>query len=75
MICGEVKSDFEEALELTGEPTSAAILVLAAQVREHAATFLLDSFGHQICMGIRMGLFGFGANDYSSIVDLKPDEQ
>jgi hypothetical protein len=50
---------------------SLATLILADSVKDRP--LFDDMFGHQICMGLRMGLFGSDAANWSSILSLKND--
>ncbi len=70
----ELVGRYEEAFAVCKDPTAAAILVLAHQIsalEHHAAkaTESLEGFDHQICMGIRKGLFGAAAEENASIKD------
>jgi hypothetical protein len=56
-----VDRDFEEARK-TMDDQAAAIVALAKTWSR-----LLDSLGHEICMGVRKGLFGKNAPDETSI--------
>jgi hypothetical protein len=47
-----------------------ATLVLADNL-EKIRTEFGDAFGHEICMGIRMGLFGSHADHSTSLLDLE----
>lgn len=52
----------------TGTAVAAAILVLAAELGESIAGPLEGmTLGHQICMGIRHGLWGGDASDEATI--------
>jgi hypothetical protein len=67
----DVLSDYAQAVKKTKDPTAAAILVLADRVAQEGETLSaqLKDFDHQLCIGIRLGLFGTGAGDRSSILD------
>ena len=61
-----VDADFKEALTVTdGDYVAAAVLALAKVVGRCGGEYL----SHEICMGIRRGLFGSGADDRVSILD------
>ncbi len=61
---------FEEyKKQLKCNDNAAAILTLASVIKQ-----TMFDFDHQICMGLRMGLFGTDAGSDSSILDLKPDD-
>ena len=57
----QIQSMYEGYVETTKEPTAAALLVLAEQ---------LADIDHQIALGVRKGLFGIGASDGQSILEL-----
>jgi hypothetical protein len=57
-------SSYEAYLEITGNEIAAAILVLADRFRPKAWS---DDLGHEICMGIRKGLFGAHSGDNADI--------
>lgn len=59
---------FQHVLKITKDPVAAAIMILAGKINGQ-----LHDFDHQICMGIRHGLFGSGS-DSKSILDLKQSE-
>lgn len=48
---------------------AAALLVLAAATRK-VKVVADETVGHEICMGVRQGLFGYGAADGSSVLGL-----
>ena len=48
---------------------AAALLTIADAIANHSVQFD-DSFGHEICMGIRHGLFGGDASDRVSLHDI-----
>jgi len=50
----------------TNDSTAAALLTLAHVLDKH-----LENFDHQICMGIRKGLFGNDSGNKESILDLQ----
>ena len=56
---------FEDFQDQTNDPVAAAILVLADVLDNRMVTG--DEIGHQICMGIRHGLFGNDSNEYTDI--------
>lgn len=61
---------FDQFCEDGTEPQTAALLAIAYSIERLAKNlevFSCDSLSHEICMGIRKGLFGSGATDTSSI--------
>ncbi len=70
----ELVTRYDQALLACNDPTAASILVLAYQISalEHQAAVANESlkdFGHQLCIGIRTGLFGADAPPTASIKD------
>lgn len=66
-------NDYKHALKLTkGNEVAASILVLADNV--YSVSRQLHDFDHQICMGIRYGLFGSGHSIEPSILDLRDSD-
>ncbi len=63
-------SSYEAYLEVTNNEIAASILVLADRFR---ASAWRDDLGHEICMGIRMGLYGVHAGDGTSIANALTD--
>lgn len=62
--------DYQEALKATGnDKVAAAILALATAIEDKE--IFSDSFGHELCMGIRHGLFGVNASENESLYALK----
>lgn len=64
----------KKELNLSDEVTSR---ILLAEVMDSSLTLLcrrLEDFDHQICMGVRFGLFGSDAPNNSSIESLSPLE-
>jgi hypothetical protein len=75
MLDDNTVKNFEQALMITKDPTAAALLVLANGIQDLDATHahgLADSLGHQICLGIRKGIFGYNADDDSNVLNLMP---
>jgi len=50
--------------------TASALLTLATIIQENV-DFKSNDLSHNICLGIRKGLFGAAAGDNSSLIDLK----
>lgn len=57
-----IRERFEYMQGLTSDDTSASILVLADVIDQQ-----LENIDQQLCLGIRMGLFGINASNDSSI--------
>lgn len=53
--------------EGTHNAQAAALLCIASAVEEAAEKMHGDSFGHQVCMGIRMALYGADASDHADL--------
>ncbi len=75
MMNEKIEYEFKSAMKLTGNnATAAAILVLADVLAEGPDITIKPpsdgSLSHEICMGIRHGLFGARAHENTSIVDL-----
>lgn len=62
-----INQDYEAFLETTDDPVAAALLVLASNVEKIANAMSDGGLGHEICMGIRHGLFGAHADDNVSL--------
>ena len=62
----EIKDDFRDMCKLTKNDIAAAILVLA-QTIQHKDVFRTEYLSHELCMGIRYGLFGADGKNGSSI--------
>lgn len=60
---------YNKYLESTEDQQAAAMLVLADTISTGVSKFI-DSFGHEICMGIRHGLFGANAQGNEDIGSL-----
>ncbi len=56
---------YEMYLKKTKNPVAAAILVMAGEIQA-----LSDDLDHNICMGMRNGIFGNGSSEHSSVLDL-----
>lgn len=73
MATEDLEALFKRFLKLSGEPQAAALLCVAhslAHVAESTKGLAEDSLGHEICMGVRKGLFGSSASDSCSVTDL-----
>lgn len=57
-----IDRDFKQAQDETDDATAAAIITLAKVLGR-----INDSLDHNICMGLRMGLFGSNADNNVSI--------
>lgn len=62
-----MEEDFQLMFEITGEPVSASILMLCKTLKSKEFG---DSIGHEICMGIRKGLFGSSCGNDPDIRDM-----
>ncbi len=49
--------------------TAAAIIALAEAVERASGLSAAENLSHGIALGIRKGLFGYGADDYADIRD------
>ncbi|MBY0313766.1 MAG: hypothetical protein K2W85_17000 [Phycisphaerales bacterium] len=68
-----VESAYEHYLQTTRDPQAAALLCVASALMDIAkSTKALtdDSLGHEICMGIRHGLFGANASSSHTIAEV-----
>lgn len=64
----DVIKDFHQIKEeATDNDVAAAMLVLASRLSGLPSFLSCDNLSHQICLGIRMGLFGVGASDHTDI--------
>ena len=67
---------YEEFLAKTKDQTTAAVLTLAEAIRHVGCdTLRSDEFAHNLCMGIRKGLFGVSASEHSSIESLRTRDE
>jgi hypothetical protein len=66
-----IGDQYEMSLELTGEPVSAAIITYLYFLKSKKENPIqaTGDLSHEICMGIRHGLFGNESNDETSIGD------